>query len=515
VAEKLKKGYGDGEDVADEAPADASDYMKDWEGLVKAKDKRKALYNHFLFLADSPGYDTILKLLCTKVESVSIQDDNLVVTFEAGELTAGPPLTDLKPYAHWPASYCAIAAKHRFISFPEDGWAVVLEGDDMKHEKVSYQMPLREYSDWWLYHPTDKNTKGEPVLQYLSHEGGKPGDHGVSFLSVGSLFLKLIGQEILADEEDEVEYPEGYVVEKESEWTIAYNKMSAEWRKYLKERQNIKRPKDYRRIGEITSIDIREGSGVKSLFELTLFPKLKQVSLYTMVKGGEHVQNLALDYLTLGDWHVKDLGFVGECNNVVKSVELYNIKGLEEEKDVNSLLRNCAATNIELHFHTQDIEELPPSICTMTQLTSLDLQKNRISMVPDCIKGLTSLKRLSLEENCLSEFPSAILKMSWLEELILDCNLIKELPEDMGKMTSLKGLLYLGKNKLTSLPNSMQQLDKLECINLMNNQFEDIPEFLAHMKSLRIIYFGGNKMSVEDAAAKLNRINPKLRVIAG
>jgi hypothetical protein len=54
------------------------------------------------------------------------------------------------------------------------------------------QVPLTDYSDWWLYHPREKGPNGEPGLCFFSHEGGDV-DAPVE-IPAGSLFLRRLAE---------------------------------------------------------------------------------------------------------------------------------------------------------------------------------------------------------------------------------------------------------------------------------------------------------------------------------
>ncbi|MCL2325918.1 MAG: WGR domain-containing protein, partial [Proteobacteria bacterium] len=192
VAEKVKKGYKavgtkeQSESKKDEVLGNAQLVEK----LNKAPNLQKALVEHFIDLADSPNSKPVLEAIMAKAESVSLSGKSLIIHFQDDqEMSVSGPLDNVDTdYAAYPKSFRAVMKKYGALSFPDDGWAIHLcdSGnfevemlEDVDSELLEYVddpseilCPLTDYSDWWIYHPKEKNPQGEPALCYISHEGG-------------------------------------------------------------------------------------------------------------------------------------------------------------------------------------------------------------------------------------------------------------------------------------------------------------------------------------------------------
>jgi predicted DNA-binding WGR domain protein/Leucine-rich repeat (LRR) protein len=536
TGEKVKKGYGENDSVLSSPSVTAPDYLKEWEEIVNAKDKKKALYNHFNFMADTPGFDIILKKALKKVDSVKIEEGNLVLNFEDKQLIAQPPANDLTTYAQWPQSFQKVMMKHERLLFPEEGWAVVLDGEDnfrIEKGEAGYQMPCRDYSDWWVYHPTEKNTSGEPLLYYLSHEGGKPGDHGISYLNIGSLFLRKIAGEILEEEEDEIEFPEGFVLTKENEWTKIYNQFSPAWKKYLKEKFSITENKKHESIANITTLHIKEGDKIKTLREATFFPNVTKLDIECIVSDPESLVTMTeINTLSISHWPVADLQNISGCSKL-ENLYLKNILDLKTKITGLSTLFTKITKLQDLTINDSQLVEAPHGVDALINLRSLSLSENNLSIMPGNLSNLLSLeelvldnnnitsfssvfnknvKKLSLKTNAIKSLPDEIIAWKNVEDLTLDKNDLEDLPEVMHEFSSLSSL-DISRNALKHFPSVLEKLPNLQRLNVLNNKIESIPDFIWELKLLRCIYFAGNRMTMSAASKIRNDMNNKIEIL--
>lgn len=169
----------------------------------------EALLRHFAFLLDSPGMEPVARAVFAQAHAVEVHDGALVVRFLNGdELTCAPPADSVQNYQAWPTSFQAIVKHHERLSFPDDDWAIHLgdhggfDSEYLKEEEselleaaddaAEVLSPLAVYSDWWLYHPRERNATGEPALCYVSHEGGEAAPPVT--LNVGAQFLLSMAQ---------------------------------------------------------------------------------------------------------------------------------------------------------------------------------------------------------------------------------------------------------------------------------------------------------------------------------
>ncbi len=152
------------------------------------------------------------------------------------------------------------------------------------------------------------------------------------------------------------------------------------------------------------------------------------------------------------------------------------------------------------------LKTVPESVGTLSSLTMLDLNENKLSTLPDWIGSLPNLRRLYLAGNplielpgWLSEFenlylprlgltraPDCIREARHLSGLALDHNSLTELPEWIGELNRLQ-TLWLDNNNLSSLPSSMKVLTNLTSLQLQGNPELGIPEELLETRDAKKI----------------------------
>ncbi|GAB4822996.1 hypothetical protein N2152v2_010042 [Parachlorella kessleri] len=76
-------------------------------------------------------------------------------------------------------------------------------------------------------------------------------------------------------------------------------------------------------------------------------------------------------------------------------------------------------------FHHTVIQEFPPQLSAMTQLTKLELDVCNLTELPAPLAALPSLEILSLKQNYLEDLPQDLASMGCLRTLILDGNLLQ------------------------------------------------------------------------------------------
>ena len=153
-------------------------------------------------------------------------------------------------------------------------------------------------------------------------------------------------------------------------------------------------------------------------------------------------------------------------DDVVVLDSLISINGLEYDSPLelgtqtwfNGRLRFLVSGNYGNSSGVNDtIYFLPDNIGNWTDLVSLYLEWNRISILPDAFSELTNLMNLYLNNNILLSLPDNIEN---LENLYF---------------------LDLGYNELPSVPESICNLANLTYLWLFNNNLESVPECMCEM----------------------------------
>lgn len=413
-------------------------YLKEWQDITTANDLHNALYSHFLYLCDTPGFEPVLKAVMEEATRAEIKNNTLVVTFRGMEmLTAHKPAK--KENTRYPKSFNAVLAVHSHLSLrkaqrgigehdifnEDDGWYEGLEEEGS--ELLSYGplkniiSPMYDYSDLWLYHPEEKNPQGEPVIYYLSHEGGdiyKP-----QYCNIGSLFLKRFVSSLGIDIKiPEIKNTVGEAVDYSNWW----EHLDDGWKVILADsEESIESADDAQRVNKITSIYISDDSPVTSLAPLLLMPKLEYLNCEA--KGITDISALQ---------HLKK----------INTLELTG-RQLRDFAPLKSLSR------IEtLNLHATAIEDIS-FLTSFGKLERLDL-------------GNTAVKDISVLKN-----------LSKLTNL----NLLNTKVSDISVLANLKKLRSL--NISHTLVNDLKPLDKCTQINYLDCRglkitFRDVLEFI-------------------------------------
>ncbi|KAH8726586.1 hypothetical protein GQ44DRAFT_613433 [Phaeosphaeriaceae sp. PMI808] len=128
--------------------------------------------------------------------------------------------------------------------------------------------------------------------------------------------------------------------------------------------------------------------------------------------------------------------------------------------------------NIDLHGN--ELRELPVGLKRLTQLSRLNLSRNKLTIASfDIICQIPSLRELKLAENALEG----------------------DLPAVIGDLMALE-VLELQSNKLTGLPNEVRQLTCLRMMNVSSNQLSSLPMGLFETNLIELV---ANKNSFKGA----------------
>ena len=152
----------------------------------------------------------------------------------------------------------------------------------------------------------------------------------------------------------------------------------------------------------------------------------------------------------------------------------------------------------ELDLSGENLTELPPEICKLSNLQTLYLRFNKLSSLPAEIGQLSNLQTLYLEANQLSSLPAEIGQLSNLQTLNLMSNKLNSLPAEIVQLSNLQ-TLDLWSNQLSSLPAEIGQLRNLQTLYLNSNQLNTLPAEIGQLSNLQILELNNNKLSTLTA----------------
>ena len=125
-------------------------------------------------------------------------------------------------------------------------------------------------------------------------------------------------------------------------------------------------------------------------------------------------------------------------------------------------------------------------------LKSLDISKLNIVEIPQSLSTLQNLTSLNISENKISNYSNLNL-LSKLQELNLSGNSITSLPNEISSLKSLK-TLNLSNNSITNF-SSLNSLSSLEWLSLENNSLANIPSEVSSLQNLIHLNLGRNNIT--------------------
>jgi hypothetical protein len=160
-----------------------------------------------------------------------------------------------------------------------------------------------------------------------------------------------------------------------------------------------------------------------------------------------------------------------------------------------------------LRLNQLQLSELPDSIATVPDVTTLDLSNNRLRAISPAITRLESLRELYINANEMLSVPEVVFQLHGLHRLSLSDNALESLPDAIGELSELRGL-WLSDNPLRELPRGLLRLSKLTFLHLGNLPWSEPSALIAEMTSLEELWLASR--SLEHLPAAICTL-PKLR----
>ncbi|XP_078252100.1 malignant fibrous histiocytoma-amplified sequence 1 homolog isoform X2 [Rhinoraja longicauda] len=137
---------------------------------------------------------------------------------------------------------------------------------------------------------------------------------------------------------------------------------------------------------------------------------------------------------------------------------------------------------------------LPAPVCSLEQLSELDLAHNCLVQLPGELGRLKRLKKLCLSHNKLQLLPPQITALSCLEELDISFNELGQLPPTFGQLQRLR-TLDLDHNRLSCFPQEILPLGELEELDFSGNKIDALPQEILQLRSMKILWLSGLRLS--------------------
>lgn len=152
---------------------------------------------------------------------------------------------------------------------------------------------------------------------------------------------------------------------------------------------------------------------------------------------------------------------------------------------------------IELELHNCDLERIPHSIFSLTNLQELDLKSNNIQTIEEIIsfQHIKRLNCLKLSHNKIIAIPSSISQIKSLESLHISHNRLEALPPSLFTLPKLRHL-DVSHNSISVLPPDVGLLFNLQHLAINSNKLEVLPKTLFRCTKLKVLCLGNNALTV-------------------
>ena len=153
----------------------------------------------------------------------------------------------------------------------------------------------------------------------------------------------------------------------------------------------------------------------------------------------------------------------------------------------------------------KNMENIPASVFTLTNLEVLDVGWGGLKSLPPEIENLKKLKELRIGSSKLKTIPKELGNCLEIEELYVSFNELSELPETIGNLKKLRTIEF-GGNNIKKLPSSFKRLSNLVSVSCIRNEFEVFPQELVGLPNLIQIKADYNKIKTlpDDLLAMYN-----------
>ncbi|KAL8584951.1 hypothetical protein ACOMHN_043587 [Nucella lapillus] len=172
-----------------------------------------------------------------------------------------------------------------------------------------------------------------------------------------------------------------------------------------------------------------------------------------------------------------------------------------------------------LDLSWQQIEKIPDEFGNLMHLKQLNLKGNRLthvssemsrcvklqninlagalrlcSQIPEALFSLEDLQSLNLSDNFFTEIPEKVLGLCRLTTLIMQRNALLRLPDNLFELQNLKHLEF-SENYLEALPAAVGSLSCLIHLGLDRNRLTEIPDEICKLHSLVTLNLSSNQLS--------------------
>jgi Leucine-rich repeat (LRR) protein len=139
---------------------------------------------------------------------------------------------------------------------------------------------------------------------------------------------------------------------------------------------------------------------------------------------------------------------------------------------------------VKIDLSHNNISIIPSDIGRLTDLTSLRLRNNSISIIDrEGLSKCNQIKSLDLSSNSLNSLEDSLGPMVDLKEILVGSNQLTSLPKIIVNYPTLQ-ILDVQDNKICALPINIHKLHGLLKLNISQNLISELPASLSEMRAL-------------------------------
>ena len=153
-------------------------------------------------------------------------------------------------------------------------------------------------------------------------------------------------------------------------------------------------------------------------------------------------------------------------------------------------LRNL--TDLDVSWQSNCVA-LPDEICTLTKLTSIDMDYSAVAYIPENIGDLVLLAEFTAKEADFTTLPASLVNLVNLETLDLYQTPLIELPE-IGNLVNLR-TLNLEQTNITALPDNIGNLVSLQTLNIASTAVSELPATTGNLINLKTLDISNTNIS--------------------
>ncbi|XP_013414506.1 uncharacterized protein LOC106176581 [Lingula anatina] len=189
-------------------------------------------------------------------------------------------------------------------------------------------------------------------------------------------------------------------------------------------------------------------------------------------------------------------------------------KDMLHELEDQSLVLNCSGRMKDLHLAHHELEAIPDTLATLTNIERLNVSGNKLKKLPKrLLMNMSKLKHLDLSHNEFDQVPQEFRSQTnEVTHLDLQGNKISALPIHFSKMKTVEEL-HIGRNALCGLPPKFIEMKDITKLQLSHNPFSNVPCVIWKLQHLQHLEMNNCQLKIFDVDRSATSIHHNLRFL--